>query len=65
MSIYEEAREAFDNLLWELPAEFSETPDPDNVRDFFSVMMSKNVLTVWECLDTLRQYFDTLGEHGG
>lgn len=62
---YEEAREAFANLLWELPAEFSEAPDPEHVREHFSVIKSRNVLTVWKSLDTLRQYFDTLGEHGG
>lgn len=62
---YEEAREAFYALLWELPAEFSEAPDPERVRESFSVIKSRNVLTVWESLDTLRRYFDTLGEHGG
>lgn len=62
---YEEARKALDTLLWELPAEFSEAPDPERVREYVAVIKRRNVLTIWESLDTLRQYFDTLGEHGG
>lgn len=61
MTTEDEAREALLSLLWELPAEFSDT-DVSNPRPKFSVIKKSNVRRVHQSLITLQRYFELLEE---
>jgi len=58
MTSEQEAREALEALLWELPYEFGTDPDNDWTPDQFRVIMRKNVRKVHKALWTLQRYFE-------
>jgi hypothetical protein len=55
--VHDNAVEALQNLLAELPAEFSSDPEETEPRSQFSVIKKRNVKTVHRSLWELQNYF--------